>query len=445
MATEKAQLDLMMQRAEHDRKVSSLVDKLRVQRRCLDIAKDGLSELDSEILELQHLCCELSQGLNLSDSRCSSHTSQRIFDPSQSHGDTGGEASSQGSRRSAAGTVLGSEGADTDSQKLYSAHMKIRKLETELTVSQERSERIAGLEDEMEAYTSMQDEKIRQMQCQICDLMNNLEAERQRNEVLAHKQTHLCSPIGVDIAQSSQWPFLLNDKLSVNDTDIQSASDMQTTSRGAQMSRALASPIQLMASERGFSPYNPIESRGKERIAEEERSEVARQGCKSGSVCQLASRFEARGVGNAGCGHHTSMAAALIEREITNSPRPRKLPVSAMDEGSSGQTLVQKAISLYGSKGQQPTANESNVKLVIAEMHKVPRQVDLLTCMRPSQSAPCAQPLVHRSPINWGRTGSLDNSSQISAALPSASGAVVGIEYKSQSLFKNDRWSETYE
>ena len=193
MATEKAQMDLLMQKEEADRKVSSLVAKLRAQRMSLEIAKEGLAEMSTEYSELQGLCYEMSH--ELQDSRCSSYTSQRTWDQSQSLGDTGGEESSQGSRRSAAGTEMGSKGNSGDASKLVS---RIRKLEAELVVSQTRSDRIAGLEDEMEAYTAMQDEKIQEMQYQVRDLHSKLEAERQRNEQLAQQHAQLWSSISVE-------------------------------------------------------------------------------------------------------------------------------------------------------------------------------------------------------------------------------------------------------
>jgi phage shock protein A len=179
MATEKAQMDLDISHAESDRKIAALVAKLRAQRMNLEQTKDGLGDITSEISELQTIFHELSQQMFSGDAQYSSaHASQRVYDL----GDTGGEGSSQGSRRSAAGTVEGE-----DCSKLYMANVRIRKLEAELVLSHERCGRIAGLEDEMEAYTTMQDEKIREMQDQIRDLHSKLDAERQRNEQLAHK------------------------------------------------------------------------------------------------------------------------------------------------------------------------------------------------------------------------------------------------------------------
>ena len=181
MATEKAHMDVVMQKAETERKISLLVEKLRAQRMGLEIAKEGLAEMNLEFSQVRDICEDLSQALCQSDCTRTSFASGRTSERLQILGDTGGEASSRGSRRSAAGTV---ENGDAESSKLHSAYMKIRKLEAELTISQERSDRITGLENEMEMYTSMQDAKIQEMQIQIHELHAKLQEERKRNEEL---------------------------------------------------------------------------------------------------------------------------------------------------------------------------------------------------------------------------------------------------------------------
>ena len=406
MATDKAQMDIMMLQEEHDRKVGLLVDKLRLQRLCLEITKDGLAEIRSDLPELQAVCCDLSHALQSGDAG-PNHASQRLFDLSQSLGDTGGESSSQGSRRSAAGTVMSSEGAEADSHKLYAAQQKIRKLEAELAVSQERSKRIAGLEDEMEAYTTIQDHKIQDMQYQICDLMSKLEAERKRYDELAKQHSKHWS---LGTVQKTDLPHSMqtrsDDQLAATQTLNQERGAEQGAWQGADTAgdRSNASPMHLSSQQRGYSPYNPIEFRDsiKDKGGEGQRNRR--------SVSELASKFEF-GRHPLGSDSPVSAAAAfaLSEREITNSPRPRKLMTSALGETASGQSsLVQKAISLYDSRGKQQGASEGKV---LSDGYQTP--VDLFTKSngRP-QSSHLSQPQRPQSRSNLGRAASVDSTGE---------------------------------
>jgi hypothetical protein len=352
MATEKAQMDLIMQKAETDRKVASLVEKMRVQRRGLEFAKEELASMTAEFSQMQGLCYELSHGMFFIDSRFPVYTSQRRSDQLQKPGDSIGEVSSQSSWRSAAGTVLGSDG-ESEPFKLLSAQSRIRRLEAELAISQTRSERIAGLEDEMEAYTAIQDEKIQEMQFQIRDLHNKLEAERHRNEELAQQHTELWS----SIAGAEKG---LPASISRSSRQMTNVSEMDGVG-SAERDKAALSPFQVPSTHRclpNYNPiklqpeYNPIETRerGKER-EEEPMRELIRLG--RSSVSELASKFESKPV--AGCGY------SLAEKEITNSPRLRVLPSSVMAGGSAQQSFISVSKGKQDSKGRQPieTLNQS--------------------------------------------------------------------------------------
>ena len=336
-------MDLIMQKAETDRKVASLVEKMRVQRRGLEVAKEELASMNAEFSQMQSLCYELSHGMFFIDSRFPVYTSHRTSDQLQKPGDSIGEVSSQSSWRSAAGTVLGSDG-ESEPFKLLSAHSRIRRLEAELAISQTRSERIAGLEDEMEAYTAIQDEKIQEMQFQIRDLHNKLEAERHRNEELAQQHTELWS----SIAGAEKG---LPASISRSSRQMANVSEMDGVG-SAERDKSALSPFQVPSTHRCHPNYNPIETRerGKER-EEEPIIELIRLG--RSSVSELASKFESKPV--AGCGY------SLAEKEITNSPRLRVLPSSAMGGGSAQQSFISVSKGKQDSKGRQPieTLNQS--------------------------------------------------------------------------------------
>jgi len=355
MASEKAQIDLVMQKAEMERKVSVLVDKLRAQRFGLEVAKECLSEMNIEFSEVHNIVHEISQSMAFSD--CGR---------SQSLGDTG-EASSRGSRRSAAGTVESTEG---DSAKLQSAYMRIRKLEAELAVAQERSDRILGLENEMEMYTSMQDLKIHEMQCQIRDLHTKLVAERQRNEELVSTvssiviervdQKSASSSLHMPL-QSGNFPHALG-----HDDAARNAAEF-VREVASEREKAVETPVRLLpeySSNRGYSPYNPVEGRG-ESGEDGEQCDVNQRGLMGRrSVSDLASKFEYRPASAVCFGNHpgpSSHTSAHLEREITNSPRPRILQ-SPVKTGvpSTPKPLIQKALSLFDNNQQSTGASRTS-------------------------------------------------------------------------------------
>ncbi len=360
MATEKAQMDVAMQKAEMERKVSMLVEKLRSQRFGLEVAKESLSGMSMEFSEVHTIVDEISESMAFSD--CGR---------SQSLCDTG-EASSRCSRRSAAGTVENSEG---DTTKLQSAYMRIRKLEAELVVSQERSDRILGLENEMEMYTSMQDLKIQEMQCQIRDLHTKLVAERQRNEELVST----VSSIVIERVDQNSGSSSLNVP-SQSGNIPQALGYADATRNAAEFVREAASerdkdvetPVRLHPEyNRGYSPYNPVEGHV-DSGADGEQYEVNQQGLTGRrSVSDLASKFEYRPASAVGFGSQPlplGHSSAHVEREITNSPRPRILQSPLKTGGPSApKPLIQKALSLYDSMGKQSSGASRNANSV--ELH----------------------------------------------------------------------------
>jgi len=428
-------MDMMMQKSESERKISSLVEKLRGQRMGLEMAKEGLAEMNTELMDVQSLCFELSHAIAYSESRCSSSfTSQRACEQSQGLGDTGGEASSQGSRRSAAGTVC--EGGEIESSKLHSANTRIRKLEVELAVSQERSQRIAGLEDEMEMYTSMQDEKIQEMQVQIRDLHFKLEAERQRNEELAHQHLHHHSHIYSSLAVEKANSHSPGDSL--HGIGVSQSSDctrLPGHDLGHSQEReeiAAVSPIQLT---HRYLPYHSSETWQRE--TERERDgvtspEVARQ-----SISELASKFESRpggAVAGASSNNGTMHVGLSSECEITSSPRPQILPPSATGRGSAGpKPLIQKAMSLYDSRGkpqQSPYASQGR-KQHQQQPEVSPHSVRSSQCPQ----AKSMNPLIYSSPASQqglyssaGRTSSV-NVYHNSASSPRDTGKTLSPAY----------------
>ena len=66
-AKEKAHQDLVKNKTENDRKVSSLVEKLRSQRMLLEMAKDGIEDLNAECLEVNARFSELSHFMHSKD------------------------------------------------------------------------------------------------------------------------------------------------------------------------------------------------------------------------------------------------------------------------------------------------------------------------------------------------------------------------------------------
>jgi hypothetical protein len=375
--------------------VGLLIDKLRLQRLCLEITKDAVAEIICDLPLLQSVCSELSHSLQSGDA-ASNFASQRMYDLSQSLGDAGGVGSSQGSMRSAAGTVVCSEGAEAESHKLFAAQQKIRKLESELSVSQDRSKRIAGLEDEMEAYMSIQDHKIQSMQYQICDLMSKLEAERKRNEVLCNKQSPRGPSVTVEKGDTSHVVQMklpsagqLAQAHAVNQDE---GGPKQTASLNGNLSNA--SPIPFISSQRGCSPYNPIEFREWVQDKEEDPNVSSAQRVRRGSVSELANKFE---FGRPPSGSDNQVSAAAFdvsEKEITSSPRLIKLSTSAQ------RFLVQKAISLYDSRGKQPGASEGK-SMALADVALMKRNG------RP-QSSHLANPHRLGTQLNMGRAASLD-------------------------------------
>lgn len=399
MATDKAQMDVMMLQEAHERKVGLLIDKLRLQRLCLEITKDAVAEIICDLPLLQSVCSELSHSLQSGDA-ASNFASQRMYDLSQSLGDAGGVGSSQGSMRSVAGTVVCSEGAEAESHKLFLAQQKIRKLESELAVSQDRSKRIAGLEDEMEAYMSIQDHKIQSMQYQICDLMSKLEAERKRNEALCNKQSPRGTSVTVEKGEKSHIMQMklpsagqLAEAQAVNQDE---GGPKQTAWRGASLigDPSNVSPIPLISSQRGCSPYNPIEFREWLKDKEEDPNVLSAQRGPRGSVSELANKFE---FGRPPSGNDNQVSAAAFdvsEKEITSSPRLIKLSTSAQ------RSLVQKAISLYDSSGKQRGVSEAKSK-ALAEV------VLMKSNFRPQSSHP-VQPHRLGTQLKMGRAASLD-------------------------------------
>ena len=405
-----------MQKSESERKISSLVEKLRGQRMGLKMAKEGLAEMNTELMDVQSLCFELSHAISYSESRCSSSfTSQRACEQLQGLGDTCGEASSQGSRRSAAGTVC--EGGEIESSKLHSANTRIRKLEVELAVSQERSQRIAGLEDEMEMYTSMQDEKIQEMQVQIRDLHFKLEAERQRNEQLAHQHSHHHSHIYSSLAVGKANSHSVGSSLhGIGVSQSNDCTRLPGHDLGYSQERediAAVSPIQLT---HRYLPYHSSEIWQRETERERERDGVTSPEAARQSISELASKFESRPGSAVGASSHngTMHVGLSSECEITSSPRPQILPPSATVRGSAGpKPLIQKAISLYDSRGkpqQSPCAREGRKQH--QQQHEVSQQY-----VRSSQcpQAKSMNPLVYSSPASQqglyssaGRTSSLN-------------------------------------
>lgn len=350
MATEKAHMDVVMQRGESERKIALLVDKLRAQRMSLEVAKECLAEMNMEVAEVREICEDLSQSL----------------------GDTGGEASSRGSRRSAAGTV---ENGDAECNKLQTACMRIRKLEAELTISQGRSERIAGLENEMEMYTSMQDSKIQEMQGQIRELHVKLQEERQRNEELASTFPSIDIEGGdlKSACRSLIMPAQSSEPLPGHNLDVTinyQIVDSVRTATSDERELETASPARPNAESnltRGYSPYNPIENQIESRGDLDGNETTQRGYVGRRSVSDLASKFEHRSPSAVGFACSANLPAlsnhssAHVEREITNSPRPRILQSAAKAGGpSTPKPLIQKALNLYDSIGKQQTTGRKN-------------------------------------------------------------------------------------
>ena len=339
-AKEKAHQDLVKNKTENDRKVSSLVEKLRSQRMLLEMAKDGIEDLNAECLEVNARFSELSHFMHCKDGQpASAYASQQVPD--------------HAGRRSVQDTVLqinrpsAAAGLEGDGSPLHAAHAQIRKLEAELAFSKERSQRIAGLECEIEAYNSTQDEQIRGMQRQITQLQEKLEAEHQRYQQLVNNGV-LGLLEGMPTMHSTSKP---------QSGEKDSVAGMFIGSEGAalgSLSTAESPKVSLSASffpfrGHGYSPYvNPSDRDGERESKDNSGIPQTRQ-----SVSEIASKFEIGGI--VGSSSTVLRAPGRWEREITASPRPAILPLPeyvAVPE--SKPHVTRGAHNVYDSKGKPP-------------------------------------------------------------------------------------------